>query len=364
IPIAQSVEAGNEMKYLREVLDAQWLGSGTFVERFEKAFADYCGVKYACAVSNGTNALYLVYKMLDIRAGDEIIVPDVTFITPASMAVHAGARPVLVDVQEDTFNIDPRQVEKAITPKTKAIVPVDLLGHPADYDELNEIGKKHGIPVIENGAEAHGAQYRGKKVGSLAPISMFSFYGNKTIATGEGGMILSDDKEFIDKCILSRAHGMRPEKRYWHEVMGYNYRMTDLQAAVGVAQLEKIDEFLAGKKAVAKRYEERLGNIPGIQLPAEREYARHSYWMYQINVTKEFPITRDDLAVELKKRNIDSRRAFFPIHLQPAYRVEGRFPISDACSETGIMLPTGVRMKMETVDRVCDAIAEIRKESE
>ncbi|MDP2666521.1 MAG: DegT/DnrJ/EryC1/StrS family aminotransferase [Candidatus Diapherotrites archaeon] len=356
IPVTQYTYAGNELKYLQEVLESKWLGGGPFVERFEKTFSGYCDMKYGCAVSNGTNALYLIYKVLGIGPGDEVIVPDNTFITPASMALHAGAKPVPVDVQSDTFNIDPVAVEKAITPRTKAIVPVHMLGHPADMDEINEIAAAHDIRVIEDAAEAHGAIYRKRKAGSLAPISFFSFYGNKTIASGEGGMILSDDHEFIETCRLQRGHGMRPEKRYWHEVIGYNYRMTDLQAAVGVAQLEKIDAFLERKHRIAKMYSELLSGVKGIILPTVREYATHSYWMYQILVTDEFPISRDELAVELRKKNIDTRRAFYSVHVQPPYRAEGNFPNSDICSATGLMIPMGANLTDDQVAYVADAI--------
>lgn len=361
IPVTQYTEAGNEVKYLEQVIKSKWLGGGPFVERFEKAFTQYCDMKYGTAVSNGTNALYLIFKTLGIGPGDEVIVPDNTFITPSSMAVHAGAKPILVDVQKDTFNIDPKLVENAITPKTKAIIPVHLLGHPADMDEINEIAAKHHIMVIEDAAEAHGALYKKRKAGSLAPISFFSFYGNKTITSGEGGMILSNDKEFIDKCNLLRGHGMRPEKRYWHEVVGYNYRMTDLQAAVGVAQFEKIDQFLKQKRGVADIYHERLSHVKGIVLPTVRNYVTHSYWMYQIIVTKEFPLSRDELASELKKRNIDTRRAFYPAHVQPPYLQKGSFPNSDYCSESGLMIPMGANLTNEQVNYVCDQIVSLSK---
>jgi perosamine synthetase len=356
IPVTQYTEAGNEMKYLKQVIDSKWLGGGPFVEKFEKTFTQYCDMKYGCAVSNGTNALYLILKTLGIGPGDEVIVPDQTFITPASMTLHAGGKPVSVDVQPDTFNMDPTQVEKAITRKTKAIVGVDMLGHPADWDELNEIATKHGIMLIEDAAEAHGALYKKRKTGSLSPITMFSFYGNKTITTGEGGMILSNDNEFIEKCFLTRGHGMRPEKRYWHDVMGYNYRMTDLQAAVGLAQFEKIETFLSAKRNVARQYAERLSKIPGIDIPMVRPYATHSYWMYQINVNKPFPISRDALATELGKRNIDTRRAFYSVHVQPPYAQKGAFPNSNRCSETGLMLPIGANLTGEQVEYVCDGI--------
>ncbi len=359
IPVTQYTEAGNEMKYLKQVIDSKWLGGGPWVEKFEKLFANYCNVKHASATSNGTNALYLILKALDIKHGDEVIVPDNTFITPASMTLHAGAKPVLVDVQPDTFNMDPALVEKAITPKTKAIIPVHLLGHPADMDEINEIAAKHNIAVIEDAAEAHGALYKKKKAGSLAPISFFSFYGNKTITSGEGGMILSNDASFIEKCNLIRGHGMRPEKRYWHEVLGYNYRMTDLQAAVGVAQFEKIDTFLTRKKEIATLYGKHLSNVKGIVLPTVRPYATHSYWMYQIMVTKEFPLTRDELAVELKKKNIDTRRAFYPAHVQPPYLQKGSFPNTNYCSENGLMIPMGANLTDEQVLHVSQSIRDI-----
>lgn len=360
IPVTQYAEAGNEMKYLQQVIQSKWLGGGPFVERFEKGFAAYCNMKHGSAVSNGTNALYLIFKALNIGPGDEVIVPDNTFITPASMTLHAGARPVLVDVQRDTFNIDPKLIEKAITSKTKAIVPVHLLGHPADMDEINEIAAKHNIMVIEDAAEAHGALYKKRKAGSLSPISFFSFYGNKTITSGEGGMILSNDGAFMERCNLLRGHGMRPEKRYWHEVVGYNYRMTDLQAAVGVAQLEKIDDFLRQKRAIAKQYTENLSNVKGILVPAVREYVEHSYWMYQINVTKEFPLTRDELASELKKKDIDTRRAFYPAHVQPPYVQKGSFPNTDYCADTGLMIPMGAKLSPNDVERVCDAIKSVK----
>ncbi len=361
IPVTQYTEAGNEMKYLKQVIDSKWLGGGPFVERFEKLFADYCGVKHASATSNGTNALYLILKALDIAHGDEVIVPDNTFITPASMTLHAGAKPVLVDVQKDTFNMDPQLVEKAITSKTKAIIPVHLLGHPADMDEINEIAAKHNLYVIEDAAEAHGALYRNKKAGSLAPISFFSFYGNKTITSGEGGMILSNDASFIEKCNLIRGHGMRPEKRYWHEVLGYNYRMTDLQAAVGVAQFEKIDEFLKRKREIAALYNEQLSRVHGITIPTVRPNVTHSYWMYQIMVTNEFPLSRDELAAELKKKDIDTRRAFYPAHVQPPYLQKGSFPNTDYCSENGLMIPMGANLSSEQVHFVCDQIMKLSR---
>jgi len=361
IPVTQFTEAGNELKYLEQVVKSKWIGGGPWVEKFEKAFTEYCDMKYGCAVSNGTTALFLAYKALGIGPGDEVIFPDQTFITPASMALAAGAKPVAVDVEPDTFNIDPAMVEKAITKKTKAIVGVDMLGHPAEWDALNEIATKHGILLIEDAAEAHGALYRGRKAGSLAPISMFSFYGNKTITTGEGGMIISNDKTFIDQCFLTRGHGMKPEKRYWHEVLGYNYRLTDLQAAVGMAQFEKIDTFLKAKRKVAKHYREELSHIPGIHPPAEREHVSHSYWMYQITVDKPYPLSRDKLAEELKKLNIDTRRAFYQAHVQPPYKQAGSFPNSDRCSETGLMIPMGANLSDEHVAYVCESIKRLAR---
>lgn len=361
IPVTQYTEAGNEVKYLEQVIKSKWLGGGPWVEKFEKTFSEYCTMKQGCATSNGTTALFLVYKALGIGPGDEVIFPDQTFITPASMALAAGAKPVAVDVQKDTFNIDPSLVEKAITKKTKAIVGVDMLGHPAEWDELNEIANKHGITLIEDAAEAHGALYKKRKAGSLAPISMFSFYGNKTITTGEGGMILSNDNEFMEKCFLTRGHGMRPEKRYWHEILGYNYRLTDLQAAVGMAQFEKIDTFLKAKRNVAKHYREELKNVPGITPPVEREHVSHSYWMYQITVDKTFPLSRDQVAEQMKKANIDTRRAFFPAHVQPPYKQAGTFTQSDRCSETGLMIPMGANLDQASVQHVCDTIKKLSK---
>ncbi|MEM4522680.1 MAG: DegT/DnrJ/EryC1/StrS aminotransferase family protein, partial [Nitrososphaeria archaeon] len=256
-PVAEPEIGDEELKNVIEAVKSGWVSSkGRFIDEFESSFAKYVGVKYGIATSNGTAALHLALAGLNIGSDDEVIVPDLTFAATINAVLYTRAKPVIVDINPEYWCIDPTKLEKAITSKTKAIILVHLYGHPCDMEPIMEIAEQHNLYVIEDVAEAHGAEYKGRKVGSFGHISCFSFYGNKVITTGEGGMCLTNDREIAERIKILRDHGMSPEKRYWHDVIGFNYRMTNLQAALGLAQLGKIERFIEKKREIAKKYEE------------------------------------------------------------------------------------------------------------
>ena len=363
IPIAEPCIGEEELNNVIEAVKSGWISSkGEFIINFEKNFAKYCNVDYGIAVSNGTVALHLALAALGIKKGDEVIVPTLTFIATANAVRYCNAKPVFVDSRLDYWCIDPEKIEEKITDNTKAIIPVHLYGHPCDMEAINDIAQDHNLYVIEDAAEAHGAEYKGKKVGSLGDISCFSFYGNKIITTGEGGMCLTDNEELTEKMRILRDHGMNPNKRYWYDVMGFNYRMTNLQAAVGVAQTEKLDKFIEKKREIAKIYNSGLKDIDGITLPPEMEWVKNVYWMYSILIETGFGTNRDQLIQLLGKKGIETRPFFYPVHIQPQYRkYGGAFPIAEGLSKEGINLPSGVTLKKSGVKYIVDTIASISK---
>jgi perosamine synthetase len=363
LPVASPSVGERELQYVTECVLSGWISStGPFVKRFEDLFADFCGVKHAVAASNGTTALHLSLLALGIRPGDEVIVPSLTFIATANAVRYCGAVPVFVDCDPVTWTIDPRLIEAAITPKTKAIIPVHLYGHPADMDTLMAIAEKHHLSVIEDAAEAHGALYKGKAVGSIGHMGVFSFYGNKIVTTGEGGMITTDDGALAEKLRLLRDHGMSPDRRYWHTVLGYNYRLTSLQAAVGVAQMERVQQIIDAKIHIADLYRKGLAGTTGIMLPACAPWARNVYWLYSVVVDpKAFGRTRDELMELLKKRDIDTRPFFPPCHMQPIYATGQGLTVSERLSQNGLSLPSATYMHDEDIARVCDEIAKLQR---
>ena len=267
---------------------------------FEEKFASYCGTKYAVAASNGTTALHLVLVSLGIKADDEIIIPDLTFIATGNAVKYIGAKVITVDVDEDTLCISPEAIRKAISSKTKAIIPVHLNGHPANMEEINKIAKENNLFVVEDAAEAHGAEFNGQKVGSLSNAGIFSFYGNKIITSGEGGMITTNSKELYKKMRYLRDHAMSKDKKYWHTEVGFNYRMTNLQAALGVAQFERIDEILLKRKELFEYYQERLKNVQGIKLNYKASWAKNVYWLISIEIDGYIESQRDEFIQKLK----------------------------------------------------------------
>ena len=275
IPVAEPDIGKEELENITEAVKSGWISSkGKFILELEEKFSKFIGTKFGVSTSNGTTALHLALEALDIKAGDEVILPTLTFIACANMVKFVGAKPVFVDSHPDYWCIDPKKIEEKLTDKTKAIMPVHLYGHPCDMDPIERIAKKHNLFIIEDCAEAHGAEYRGRKVGSMGTISCFSFYGNKIITTGEGGICLTDDEVLAEKMRIIRDHGMSLQKRYWHEVIGFNYRMTNLQAAIGVAQLGKIDYFINKKRETARMYNQLLNNNGKIVLPPEMPWQK------------------------------------------------------------------------------------------
>ena len=299
--------------------------------------------------------------MVDITSliRHEVIVPDLTFISPASMTVWCGATPVFADVDKETWTIDPGSIKDRITKKTRAIVAVHLYGHPCDMDPILAIAQKHGLYVIEDCAEALGAEYKGQKVGTLGDVGTFSFFANKVITTGEGGMVTTNNTVLSDKMTVLRDHGMTPQKRYWHDLAGFNYRLTNLQAAIGLAQMEKIEQILAARMEIVAHYNKHLGPIAGIQLPPAKSWAKNIFWLYSVVIDEEVTgIDRDRLANRLAEYGIDTRPFFYPLHHQPPFpsQADGIFPNADWLAKRGLSLPTSNDIDFETIDRVCHAI--------
>jgi len=357
MPIAKPILGESELAYVTECIKTGWVSSnGKFVKRFEEMFAEYCGSGYAVATSNGTTALHLALLALDLQVGDEVIVPSMTFIATANAVTYTGSTPVFVDSEPATWNIDTAQIEAAITPKTKAIIPVHLYGHPADMDPILEIAKKHKLAVIEDAAEAHGAEYKGQVVGGIGDIGTFSFYGNKIITTGEGGMIVTNSKKYAEQIRILRDHGMSASRRYWHPVLGYNYRLTNIQAALGVAQMERIESIIASRVSIAQQYEHQLKDCKGLTLPPQEKWAKNVYWLYTVLVEKNYEISRETLVKQLDSKGIETRPLFPPVHTQPIYNTGQTLPVAESLYTKGISLPSFAGMKSADIHRITDII--------
>lgn len=361
ISVAQPKLAGNERKYVLDCLDTNWISSnGKYIGAFEESFATFCGVKHAIATNNGTTALHLALVALDLQPGDEVIIPTVTYIATANAVRYCGATPVLVDVCADTMNIDPLAIEAKITARTKGIIPVHLYGHPAEMDAVNAVARKHGLWVVEDAAEAHGAEVLGRKVGSMSTCATFSFFGNKIVTTGEGGMITTNDDELAAKLRLFRGQGMDPKRRYWFPVIGYNYRMTNIQAAIGLAQMESIDTALADRENVAGWYNEALAGLQDqIILPKEASWAKQVCWMYNIFLRDGDEHKRDSVMQKLDEMGIETRPVFYPMHVLPPYKENASFPIADLWAQRGINLPTHQDLTQDDVQRIAASLREV-----
>ncbi len=363
IPVMEPQLGGNEISYVMECLKTGWISSkGKFVTQFEEEFAKYHSVKNALAVSNGTVALHLALVTLGIKAGDEVIVPDLTFAASANAVLYAGATPVLVDVDPHTWTIDASKLEEALTPRTKAIMPVHLYGHPCDMKPIMAFAKKHKLLVIEDAAEALGARYNNQLIGTFGDAACFSFFGNKLITTGEGGMILFKDAAAHEEAKQLRDHGMDPQKPYWHPKVGFNYRLTNLQAAVGVAQMEQLDGFIEKKTAMARAYDAIFEPLKGVERQAVAPWAKSVYWMYTILLNDEFGLPRDEFRSKMLQSGIETRPTFYPLHEMPPYRSFGgkrSFPVSERISRRGLNLPSSVRLSGDDIKRVGDAMERI-----
>lgn len=358
--VAAPALVGNEKKYVTDCLDSTWISSvGKYINQFEASFAKYIGTKHALAVSNGTVALHLSLLALNIGPDDEVIVPTLTYIATANAVAYVGAKRVFVDCDPETWAIDLNDLEKKITPKTKAIIVVHLYGHPADMDPLMEVAKKYNIHIIEDCAESIGATYKGQMTGTFGIISTFSFFGNKVITTGEGGMVMTNDDQLEKKMRILKGQGMDPERRYWHPVIGYNYRMTNIQAAIGLAQLEQVDAFLSYRRQLSNWYNEELGSIKQhVKTPIEMSWAKHCYWMYSILVNKNDKNQRNDLMSYLGGKGIETRPLFYPMHQMPPHKSNQLFPKADDISARGINLPTHTGITRDDVTYMAKHIRE------
>ncbi len=343
IPVAAPVLGEQTMAMVSECIESTWISSaGKHITAFEQRFAEFTGSKHAIACTNGTTALHLSLVGMDLREGDEVLVPALTYIATANAVRYCGATPVFVDCDPLTLSLCPDSVKKNLTPKCKGIIAVHLYGHPADMDRLNQIALTHGLWVIEDAAEAHGAKYKNRSVGSLADCATFSFYGNKIITTGEGGMITCDDDLLAAKLLLYRGQGMDPGRRYWHPVIGFNYRMTNLVAAIGLAQMERVETALAARQNVAANYNRLLAFSSDIlQLPYVAEWAHHVFWMYTIFIKGICEDRRDAVIQYMDHHGIETRPVFYPINSMPPYLDQkADVPTSTALAASGICLPT------------------------
>jgi len=350
--------AGNERQYVLDCLDTNWISSnGKYIGLFEESFAKFCGVRHAVAANNGTTALHLALLALDLKAGDEVIIPTVTYVATANVVRYCGATPVFVDVCAETMNIDASDIERKITHRTRGIIPVHLYGHPADMTAVNRIAQKHGLWVVEDAAEAHGAEVLGKRVGGLGTCGTFSFFGNKIITTGEGGMITTNDDDLAAKLRLYRGQGVDAKRRYWFLVVGYNYRMTNIQAAIGLAQMEGIDKALTDRETLAGWYNGALTDLQDrIVLPTQAKWAKHVFWMYTVFLLDGDEDKRDQVMERLDEMGIETRPVFYPMHVMPPYQEESSYPVADLWSQRGINLPTHQDLTRADVERVARSL--------
>ncbi len=370
IPVNEPLLNGREKELLGECIDTGWISSdGPFVSEFERRFASFIGVEHGVAVCNGTAALETALFAAGIGQGDEVILPSFTIISCALAVLRLGAVPVLVDAEPETWNMDVSRIEERITPRTRALMPVHIYGHPVDMDPLLALARKHGLLVVEDAAEVHGAEYKGRKCGSLGHVSAFSFYANKIVTTGEGGMVLTADPRMAARARSYRNLCFRPEKRFYHTELGYNVRMTNLQGALGVAQMERIGEFIGIKRRLGRYYQERLSALDGIRCQVEKPWAKTVYWMYCIELDARTGLTAADMMTRLGRQGIGTRPFFLGLHEQPALHRLGlfqgeRYPVAERIARQGLYLPSGLTLTEAQVDEVVAAIREVLATSE
>jgi perosamine synthetase len=374
IPVNEPLLGKREEELLLECVRSGWISSaGKYIEEFENGWAGYCGRRYGIAVSNGTAALQLALACIGLKPGDEVILPAFTIISCASAVIYNGAVPVLVDSDPRTWCMDVDQVKSKITQKTRAIMPVHIYGHPVDMDPLLDLAKEHNLALIEDAAEAHGAEYLSgrdttapewRRCGSFGDLSCFSFYANKLVSTGEGGMVLTDDPALADRARSLRNLCFQSNRRFYHEELGFNFRLTNLQAALGVAQLQRIDEIVARKRWMGKSYNRLLKDIDGLELPPEEAWARNVYWMYGVVLAGNIDIEANQFAQRLKQRGIETRPFFLGMHEQPVFHkrrlfIGENYPVAERLARRGLYLPSGLALTEEQLTRVCEAVHEV-----
>lgn len=366
IPVNTPLLDGNELRYLTECIDSGWISSeGPFVERFEREFSARVGCEHGIAVCNGTAALDIAVAALKLGVGDEVILPTFTIISCAAAIVRAGATPVPVDCDPMHWNMTPSLVADAITPRTRAIMVVHIFGLPVDMTPIKSLAKKHNLHVIEDAAQAHGQTYRNQPCGSLGTIATFSFYPNKHVTTGEGGMVVTDDPALADRCRSLRNLCFKPEQRFVHDELGWNYRMTNLQAAVGVAQLERLDRFIEKKRAMGKLYRNVLEGTPGLNIaPEKQEYADNHYWVFGIVLSDDVDFDACEMMKRLAAKGVGTRPFFWPIHEQPVFRKQGMFlntilPQAENIARRGFYLPSGLALTDSEIIESAQALKDV-----
>ena len=364
IPVCVPLLGGKELEYVADCINTAWISSkGRYVEQFENKFSNYCNCKYGITTTNGTSAIHLALASIELKEGDEVIVPAFTMIGSVFPILYCGAKPVLVDSDPETWTMDVNQIESKISDKTKAIIPVHIYGHPCDMDPILALAKKYGLYVIEDAAEAHGAEYKGKKTGGLGDVGCFSFYANKIITCGEGGMVVTNNEQLAKHaCALKDLSFAEGKKRvYLHSEIGYNYRLTNLQAAVGLAQFERIDELVEMRRKNAKLYKTHLCEAKGIGLPPEKDWAKNVYWMFSILVKPEFKLSRDALMGELERKGVETRPFFTPMNKQPVFASmrlfeKESYPVAEDLSKRGLYLPSSSGLTPDQIQYVSDLI--------
>jgi perosamine synthetase len=374
IPVNEPLIGEKEIEYVLDCLHTGWISSsGKYLENFEQAWADYCGMHYGIAVSNGTTALQVAVACLGLQPGDEVILPTFTIISCAQAVTYNGGIPVLVDSEPRTWCMDVNQVASKITPRTRAIMPVHIYGHPVDMDPIISLAKQHGLWIIEDAAEAHGAEYLSlrdtsnevwRRCGGLGNISAFSFYANKLVTTGEGGMVLTNDPKIADQARSLRNLCFHRERRFYHTELGHNFRMTNLQAAIGLAQVERMPETISKKRWIGETYSQRLKHIPSIQLPVEEPWARQVYWMYGLVLDDSTGLTAVEFARRLLAEGIETRPFFLGMHEQPVFINQGlfkgeKYPVAEHIARQGLYLPSGLTLTEAQLDQVCRAVEKI-----
>lgn len=374
IPVSEPLVGERELDYVTDALRSGWISSaGKYLDLFEQRWAEYCGRRHGVAVSNGTTALQIAARAIGLGPGDEVIMPTFTIISCALAVIETGAKPVLVDSEPRSWGMDVTQIEALITPRTKAIMVVHIYGHPVDMDPVVTLAQKHGLAIIEDAAEVHGAEYLSgrdgqgacwKRCGSFGVVSTFSFYANKIITTGEGGMVLTDDDSVAERLRSYRNLCFQPERRFEHRELGHNYRLTNIQAAIGLAQIENIDVTLTAKRRIASAYAERLKDIPGIELPKAEHWVRHVYWMYGLVLDEGVGLDARGCMARLKERSVEARPFFVGMHEQPVFLKRGlfageRYPVAERLAKQGFYLPSGPCLTEGQINEVCTALKDL-----
>jgi len=365
IPVSEPALGEAEIAAAVECITSGWISShGAYIDEFEGEWARYCGRRHGIAVMNGTVALELALICLNLEAGSEVIIPSFTIISCALAVLRAGAVPKLVDSDPETWTMDIAAVRAAIGPRTKAIMPVHIYGHPVDMDPILKLAKEHNLAIIEDAAEAHGAEYKGRRCGSFGDVSCFSFYANKLITTGEGGMLVTDDDAIAERARSLRNLAFEPGRRFHHAEMGFNFRMTNVQAALGLGQVARMDAIIEKKRWIGEEYTSRLADISGVQLPVEKAWARSVYWMYGILLDERVEFDASEASRRLSALGVETRPFFLGMHEQEVFRrqelfIGERYPVAERLARRGLYLPSGLTLTAAQLERVADAVRNV-----